>query len=94
MHCNKTNRIIGLLCININLDVPVSRFLQALMPTTGEQNDEPIVNFKSSVEDLVSQTVEQTIEEVTADRLVSNHNKIVKLLFLLYEKGILILKMV
>lgn len=23
---NKTNRIIGLLCININLDVPVSRF--------------------------------------------------------------------
>lgn len=49
--------------------------LQALMPTTGEQNDEPIVNFASSVEDLVSQTVEQTIEEVTADRLVSNHNK-------------------
>lgn len=89
---NKTNRIIGLLCININLDVPVSRFLQALMPTTGEQNDEPIVNFASSVEDLVSQTVEQTIEEVTADRLVSNHNKNRQIVISLYEKGIFDIK--
>ena len=27
---NKTQRIIGLLCININLDVPMSQFCNAL----------------------------------------------------------------
>jgi len=30
---NKAQRIIGLLCININLDVPISQFVQAFMPT-------------------------------------------------------------
>lgn len=77
---NKNKRIIGLLCININLDVPVSRFLQALMPIT-EPNSASEVNFASSVEELVAQTIEKTIEEVTADRQVSNNNKTVRLCF-------------
>ncbi len=33
------------------------------------------VNFASSVEDLVTQTLEFTIEEVNADRNVSNNAK-------------------
>ena len=81
---NKNQRIIGLLCININLDVPLSQFIQALMPSNpmGETSS---VNFASSVEELVSQTVEHTIEEVNADRLVANNNKNRQIVVSLFE---------
>ncbi|APB78915.1 TPA: transcriptional regulator [Pasteurella multocida] len=88
---NKHQRIIGLLCININLDVPVSEFMQAFMPTQAEA-EASSVNFASSVEELVAQTVEKTIEEVTADRLVANNNKNRQIVISLYEKGIFDIK--
>lgn len=88
---NNSQKIIGLLCININLEVPVSQFIQALMPTA-ESNETSSVNFASSVEDLVAQTVEQTIEEITADRLVANNNKNRQIVMSLYEKGIFDIK--
>ncbi|NNI01049.1 helix-turn-helix transcriptional regulator [Pasteurella multocida] len=88
---NKRQRIIGLLCININLDVPVSEFMQAFMPTQAEA-EASSVNFASSVEELVAQTVEKTIEEVTADRLVANNNKNRQIVISLYEKGIFDIK--
>lgn len=88
---NKNQRIIGLLCININLDVSLSQFIQALMPSNpmGETSS---VNFASSVEELVSQTVEHTIEEVNADRLVANNNKNRQIVVSLFEKGIFDIK--
>ena len=88
---NGKQRIIGLLCININLDVPVSQFMQAFMPTQ-EQNETSSVNFASSVEELVAQTVEKTIEEVNVDRSVSNNNKNRQIVISLYEKGIFDIK--
>ncbi|HDR1010844.1 TPA: transcriptional regulator [Pasteurella multocida] len=88
---NKRQRIIGLLCINVNLDVPVSEFMQAFMPTQAEA-EASSVNFASSVEELVAQTVEKTIEEVTADRLVANNNKNRQIVISLYEKGIFDIK--
>ncbi|HIF5529566.1 TPA: helix-turn-helix transcriptional regulator [Pasteurella multocida] len=88
---NKRQRIIGLLCININLDVPVSEFMQAFMPMQAEA-EASSVNFASSVEELVAQTVEKTIEEVTADRLVANNNKNRQIVISLYEKGIFDIK--
>lgn len=88
---NGKQRIIGLLCININLDVPVSQFLQSFIPI--DQNAEtPSVNFASSVEDLVAQTLEHTIEEVTADRSVANNNKNRQIVVSLFEKGIFDIK--
>ncbi|ACA31582.1 helix-turn-helix transcriptional regulator [Histophilus somni] len=88
---NGNQRIIGLLCININLDIPMSQFIQALMPAP-EQVEMSAVNFASSVEELVVQTIEQTIEEITADRLVANHNKNRQIVLSLYEKGIFDIK--
>lgn len=88
---NSSQRIIGLLCININLEVPVSQFIQALMPTN-DNNETSIVNFASSVEDLVIQTMEQTIEEVTTDRHVANNNKNRQIVISLFEKGIFDIK--
>lgn len=88
---NKNQRIIGLLCININLDVPLSQFVQALIPSK-TVDEASSVNFASSVEELVSQTVEKTIEEVTTDRLVANNNKNRQIVVSLFEKGIFDIK--
>lgn len=88
---NSHQRIIGLLCININLDIPVSQFIQSLMPTPAEE-ETSAVNFASSVEELVVQTIEQTIEEITTDRLVANNNKNRQIVLSLYEKGIFDIK--
>ena len=88
---NKNQRIIGLLCININLDVPLSEFVQSLLPPA-EQDKTSVVNFASSVEELVMQTVENTVEEITSDRLVANNNKNRQIVVSLYEKGIFDIK--
>ncbi|WP_268597722.1 helix-turn-helix domain-containing protein, partial [Escherichia coli] len=50
------------------------------------------VNFASSVDDLVAQTLEFTIEEVNADRSVSNNAKNRQVVLNLYEKGIFDIK--
>jgi predicted transcriptional regulator YheO len=50
------------------------------------------VNFASSVDELVAQTLEFTIEEVNADRNVSNNAKNRQIVLNLYEKGIFDIK--
>ncbi|EIJ69851.1 YheO-like protein [Pasteurella bettyae CCUG 2042] len=88
---NSKQQIIGLLCVNLNLEVPVSQFMQAFIPTQ-EHTVANANNFASSVEDLVLQTVENTIGEITADRLVANNNKNRQIVITLFEKGIFDIK--
>ncbi len=75
---NGENRVIGLLCINVNLDAPFSQVLQSFMPTQEAKEAASSVNFASDVEELVDQTVERTIEEINADKSVSNNTKTVR----------------
>lgn len=90
---NREQRVIGLLCINVNLDVPFSQIISTFVPPEPEDQEMPSsVNFASSVEDLVTQTLEFTIEEVNADRNVSNNAKNRQIVLNLYEKGIFDIK--
>ncbi|AFJ45406.1 transcriptional regulator [Shimwellia blattae] len=90
---NRDHRVIGLLCINMNLDVPFSQIMNTFIPPETEDQDiSSPVNFASSVEDLVTQTLEFTIEEVNADRNVSNNAKNRQIVLNLYEKGIFDIK--
>lgn len=90
---NRDHRVIGLLCINMNLDVPFSQIMSTFMPPETQDNEVPSsVNFASSVEDLVMQTLEFTIEEVNVDRNVSNNAKNRQIVLNLYEKGIFDIK--
>ncbi|ATW44289.1 transcriptional regulator [Glaesserella parasuis] len=86
---NGKQHVIGLICININLDVPVSQFLNSFI---APQETEGSVNFASSVEDLVAQTIENTIVEVKNDRNISNSNKNRHIVTALFEKGIFDIK--
>lgn len=90
---NREHRVIGLLCINMNLDVPFSQIISTFMPPETQDQEVPSsVNFASSVEDLVMQTLEFTIEEVNVDRTVSNNAKNRQIVLNLYEKGIFDIK--
>ncbi|EQA00932.1 transcriptional regulator [Glaesserella parasuis] len=86
---NGKQHVIGLICININLDIPVSQFLNSFI---APQETEGSVNFASSVEDLVAQTIESTIVEVKNDRNISNSNKNRHIVTALFEKGIFDIK--
>lgn len=86
---NGKQHVIGLICININLDIPVSQFLNSFI---APQETEGSVNFASSVEDLVAQTIENTIIEVKNDRNISNSNKNRHIVTALFEKGIFDIK--
>jgi predicted transcriptional regulator YheO len=88
---NRDQRVIGLLCINMNLDVPFSQIMNTFIPPETPDVGSA-VNFASSVEDLVTQTLEFTIEEVNADRNVSNNAKNRQIVLNLYEKGIFDIK--
>lgn len=86
---NGKQHVIGLICININLDVPTSQFLSSFIAPK-EANTK--VNFASSVEDLVAQTIESTIEDITNDRTIANNNKNRQIVSTLFEKGIFDIK--
>ncbi len=89
---NGNNRVIGLLCININLDAPFSDVLQSFMPTEEAIDAASSVNFASDVVELVDQTVEQSIEDINADKSVSNNTKNRQIVMELYDKGIFDIK--
>lgn len=89
---NGEQRIIGLLCINVNLDAPFSEVLQSFLPTEQAREAVSSVNFASDVTELVSQTMEHTIAEVNADANVSNNLKNRQIVMDLYDKGIFDIK--
>lgn len=85
---NSKQHVIGLIAISLNLDVPVSQFISHFVAPT----EKPSVNFASSVEDLVAQTIEKTVVEISNDKKVSNHNKNRRIVTALFEKGIFDIK--
>ncbi|AZL86123.1 MULTISPECIES: helix-turn-helix transcriptional regulator [Aliivibrio] len=89
---NGDQRIIGLLCININLDAPFSQVLQSFMPSEEANEAASSVNFASDVDELVDQTVKRTIDEINADKEVGNNAKNKQIVIDLYDKGIFDIK--
>lgn len=90
---NHKQHVIGFMCINLNLDVPASQFLHSFFPTEEEKQEaENSVNFAGSVEELVAQSIDYTVQEVMKDNAISNNNKNRQIVMSLYEKGIFDIK--
>lgn len=89
---NGQSKVIGLLCININLDAPFHQILQSYMPKNEEPQPISMVNFATDVDELVDKTVEYTIEEINLDKSVSNNAKNRQIVMVLYDKGIFDIK--
>ena len=86
----ENNKIIGLLCINLYLDSPLSALLQnfSLIP----QADFVTENFTSDSDELITRALERVKAEVEADSAVPNHLKNKEIVTILYHQGIFKLK--
>ncbi len=88
---NAQQKPIGMLCININMSVSASDFIQAFA-VTDEQSVTAVGHFPASVDDLVENTVDRTIIEVNSNQQLSNKVKNKHIIMSLYEKGIFDIK--
>ncbi|MCL6268419.1 PAS domain-containing protein [Sansalvadorimonas sp. 2012CJ34-2] len=88
---NEHQKPVGMLCININMSVPASEFLQAF--TVGGASETPVSgHFPASVDDLVENTVDRTILEVNSNQQLSNKVKNKHIIMSLFDKGIFDIK--
>ena len=84
------NKIIGLLCINLYLDSPLSALLQnfSLVP----QSDYVAEHFSSDSDELIIRALEEVKSDVEADDSIPQHLKNKEIVTILYHKGIFKLK--
>lgn len=91
---------LGLLTIDMHLSAPFHELLAGFMPPLASANvsrpaqevEVTPENFNNNVEQLVTLTVERTIEGISADGQVANHLKNKHIVTTLYEKGIFDIK--
>ncbi len=89
---NLQGDVIGLLCINLHLGAPFHELMADFLPRVAERAEASPENFNNNVEELVTLTVERTIDAINADPDVANNAKNKQIVTTLYEKGIFDIK--
>jgi predicted transcriptional regulator YheO len=86
----ENQKAVGLLCINLYLDSPLSSLLQnfSLIP----QSDFVSENFTSDSDELIAHSLEKAKSEVEADEGVPQYLKNKEIVTILYHQGIFKLK--
>ncbi|MEQ7053814.1 PAS domain-containing protein [Paenibacillaceae sp. P-4] len=84
----EAGKIIGFMCININLDESFSGFLQTFLPQAGFETKAHEENFSFSIEDMILEMIELTIEAVDASPDISYANRNKHIIGLLYDRGV------
>lgn len=87
---NRKQLVIGLLCINVNLDMPLSQIAQLFMSAPSVLQNPPLV--VESPEALVHRHIANIVQEINADVRVANHNKNRKIITALFERGVFDMK--
>ncbi len=85
------DRIIGLLCINFYMDLPLHTFFDSFMKLNNEEND-IIENFASNTDELIQTALEEAKVKVYNDSTISTANKNKEIIAALYRKEIFNLK--
>lgn len=87
-------RIIGLLCLNFYTDITLCNFINTFFPITHQSQDTPhmIESFAQDVDEMISEAVLQTLEEVMDDPDIAAVNKNKEIVTRLEEKGIFNIK--
>ena len=83
-------KAIGLLCVNLYLDSPLSALLQNF--SLASQTDYVTENFSSDSDELIARSLEKVKSEVEADDKVPQHLKNKEIVTILYHQGIFKLK--
>ncbi|WP_434102436.1 PAS domain-containing protein [Enterococcus faecalis] len=92
----ENDRIIGLICINMHLEMPLIDYLQDLLPS-GQQNDmsQELKNsehFSDNIDELITTSLTKVKQAVESDPNVSHLNQIKEIVIRLYDQGIFNLK--
>ena len=79
--------VIGLLCINLHLDIPFSTMLSSFF---NEPPATPAIteSFNEDMEGLIASSVREAKTKVMADASVSSSNKNKEIVRILHDKGI------
>ncbi|MGL5948934.1 MAG: helix-turn-helix transcriptional regulator [Aeromonas sp.] len=89
---NSTREVIGLICINMHINAPFHEFIGEFFPSPAQMAHRSPETFANSVEELVAQTVDNTIDEINRDSTVANNAKNRFIVTQLFEKGIFDIK--
>ncbi|WGL02959.1 helix-turn-helix transcriptional regulator [Enterococcus faecalis] len=92
----ENDRIIGLICINMHLEMPLIDYLQDLLPS-GQQNDmsQELKNsehFSDNIDELITTSLTKVKQAVESDPNVSHLNQNKEIVICLYDQGIFNLK--
>lgn len=85
------SQIIGLICINFHLDIPLSAMLDTLLKSGGEAAPAKEL-LASSSDDLILSTLEEAKLSVAQDHSITAKNKNKEIISLLYQKDIFLFK--
>ena len=88
-------RIIGLLCMNFHMEMPLSEFLQGMLPSHNDPSSVAHTSsetFSDNIDDLILSSLTETKEAVYNDPDVSSSNRNKEIVFRLYQQGIFQLK--
>ena len=90
---NRSERTIGLICININIGASFIDFVQELLPTPEARETElSSENFATTVEELVDRSVEETITDINNRTDIANNAKNKHIVISLHQQGIFDIK--
>jgi len=85
---NTSRKPIGIMCINIDLSVPLVDFIRGFSPVGGEPSPDDVVErFPSTLNELVSRTLETVMTRVSNQRGVSPSDKNKAIVVELYKRG-------
>ena len=87
----ENDRIIGLICINMHLEMPLIDYLQDLLPS-GQQNDmsQELKNsehFSDNIDELITTSLTKVKQAVESDPNVSHLNQNKEIVIRLYDQG-------
>lgn len=86
-------RIIGLVCMNFQCDMPLSQFVAGLFPQTlPSAPPKETERFNADIEDVISVSLEKARQQVYASPEVASVNRNKEIIRLLYEQGVFNIK--
>lgn len=69
------DKLIGLLCINLNLDLSFSDFITAFTFKKNEEDEEYTENFSRSIDDMMNSLMQKNINNIMLDTSIPNQEK-------------------
>lgn len=86
-------RIIGLLCMNFQCDIPFSQFISSFLPDASAQLPSPETeSFNADIEDVISVSMAKAQETVFSDPDIPSTNRNKEIIRLLDQQGVFNIK--